>query len=161
MSSRPFVRRLRRSGFSHELFEGRGSKRSDHQAVQASFERFSMPGRVINECNAHSRGPPRAGLAGVDDPPNHPAKHDRLAELRGSNREGQHSSHIWGTICPNEGPTSTDVVCVIRQQGVQAVVFDRQFERSPARFSTFATPLRHASVNSLGASGLSCNDTVA
>jgi hypothetical protein len=100
-------------------------------------------------------------LLGVDDPADHSAQHDRLAELRGSNRKGQHSSYAEGTICPNEGPTSTDVVCVIRQQGIQAVVFDWQFERRPARFSTFVTSLRHAPEGSLGAPGLRGKNTVA
>jgi hypothetical protein len=52
-------------------------------------------------------------------------------------------------------------VRVIRQEGIEAVVFDLQFECGPARFSTLATSLRHTLKRRVEALGPGGNNTVA
>jgi len=101
-------------------------------------------GGIEYELDAHAGRAVRTGLAGFDDPPNHPPKQDRVPELGRPNREGEHSSLGEGPRRADEGPTSADVVGVVRQEGVEAIVVDRQLDAGPTRFSPFSTTLRHA-----------------
>lgn len=123
---------------SHELFEGRLPQGLGHQPVQTGLDGLFLRWRIVHEGDAHPGGKVLAGLPGLHDPPNDSPKDQRLSESGGADGEAQHRSHFERTMRSDECPTSADVVRVVRQQGVEAIIFDGQLDRRPGGFSTIA-----------------------